>query len=88
MSLQRLTIVNLYECKGVITLPPSLRHLTLNGGFFHRIEHVVWPSSLETLTIWCLNQQIEGVTWPAVLQQLTIRKGFNQPLRGATWPGR
>lgn len=48
------------------------RVLTLWHRFNRAINGVVWPASLQRLSLGAFNQPFDRVVWPASLQQLSL----------------
>ena len=67
-------------------LPRGLRHLTLGHEFDRSLEHVILPSTLETLTFGARFNRRLDISLPNELHSLTFGKDFNQTLEHVTFP--
>eukprot|EP00435_Cladocopium_sp_Y103_P033451 s1232_g8.t1 len=67
-------------------LPRGLRKLTLSHEFDRKLERVILPSTLETLTFGARFNQSLDISLPTGLHSLTFGKDFNQTLEHVTFP--
>lgn len=71
----------------LVSLPSTLRELTIGSSFNHQVEDVGWPSGLVKLRFGRkFNRPVELVSWPAGLRTLVFGENFDQPVEDMTWP--